>query len=268
MKTLLTALLLATGVVSAAAQGASEPNFESTCNESRWGNQKGFCETRDLNFAAPAAGQTLTIDGRDNGGITVRAWSGSDVRVRARVQSWAKTTEEAQSRVKGVKISSSGNSLRATAPGDETNWSVSYEVFVPQHTALALNTVNGGISVEGVQSNIKFDATNGGITLKNVGGKVSGHTTNGGLHIALSGSKWEGEGLDVTTTNGGITWDLPRNYSAKLFTSTTIGGIHGDLPVTKTGMLSKEIAANLGQGGAPVRAVTTNGGIKVNQAGE
>lgn len=88
---------------------------------------------------------------------------------------------------------------------------------------------------------------------------------NGGLDISLNGNQWEGKGLDVTTTNGGITWTLPRDYSAQLFTSTNMGGIRTGLPVTKTGMFHKEITANLGKGGAPVRAVTTNGGISVVQ---
>ncbi|UOQ70092.1 hypothetical protein [Hymenobacter cellulosilyticus] len=45
-----------------------------------------------------------------------------------------------------------------------------------------------------------------------------------------------------------------------------MGSIKADnLTVTKSGFMHKEVAANLGQGGAPVRAVTVNGGIKVNQ---
>jgi hypothetical protein len=35
--------------------------------------------------------------------------------------------------------------------------------------------------------------------------------------------------------------------------------------VTKTGMFHKEVEASLGQGGATVKAVTTNGGISVDQ---
>jgi hypothetical protein len=37
------------------------------------------------------------------------------------------------------------------------------------------------------------------------------------------------------------------------------------LPVTKTGMFHKEVEASLGKGGAPLKAVTTNGGIDVDQ---
>jgi DUF4097 and DUF4098 domain-containing protein YvlB len=155
--------------------------------------------------------------------------------------------------------------LRASNPDKDHNWSVSYEIFVPRTTALALNTTNGGISIENVQAAIRFETTNGGVSLANLGGSVKGETTNGGLNISLNGSQWQGQGLDVSTTNGGIHWKLPRAYSARLFTSTNMGGIRTELPVTKTGMFHKEVEASLGQGGAVVKAVTTNGGISVDQ---
>lgn len=265
MKTTCFALLLGLATFSATAQTA--PAFTSTCHDkSSSGAVKQFCETRDLSMAAPASSGTLVIDGRANGGITVRGWDGKDVRVRAMVTAWAKSEDEARKRASAISITTNNDKLRAEGPTlREENWAVSYEVLVPRQTSVAMNTVNGGIRIDGMQSDIKFDAVNGGVTLNNVAGYIKGSTTNGGLHIKLAGSKWEGKGLDVSTTNGGITWELPKNYSARLYTSTNMGGISGDLPVTKTGMLSKEITASLGQGGAPVKAVTTNGGIKVNQ---
>ena len=266
MKTTCFALLLGLAAFSATAQTA--PTFTSTCRDKNSsGSNKQFCQTRDLTMAAPAASGTLSIDGRANGGITVRGWDGNDVRVRAIVTTWAKSEEDAHKRAADIKITTNNNKLRAEGPSSPLgdNWAVSYEVFVPRQTSLALNTVNGGIRIDDMRSNIQFDAVNGGISLNNVAGYVKGNTTNGGLHIKLAGSKWEGKGLDVSTTNGGITWELPKNYSAQLYTSTNMGGISGDLPVTKTGMMSKEVTASLGQGGAQVKAVTTNGGIKVNQ---
>ena len=267
-QTLLSVLAVACSTLSAAAQTASEPQFKISCEEGSWsqhnGENKRFCETRDLTMNAPA-GQPLTIDGGGNGGITVRGWSGSTVRIRAKVQSWANSEAEAQSRVKGVTISTANNTLRAAAADKEEHFSVSYEVFVPRQTALNLNTVNGGIHLEDLQSDIKFQAVNGGVSLANLGGQVTGNTVNGGLSITLTGNKWEGKGLDVETTNGGISWKLPQDYSAQLFTSTNMGHIRTTLPVTKSGMFHKELTANLGKGGAPVKAVTTNGGVSVNQ---
>ncbi|UOQ50862.1 DUF4097 family beta strand repeat-containing protein [Hymenobacter cellulosivorans] len=268
MKSFSTALLLTLASLSAYAQ--TTPAFTSTCKEGSTytspNSTKRYCETRDLTMPSPGK-QTLTIDGEANGGITVKGWDGNQVLVRARVSTWSKTDADAEQLAKKVTVKAEGNKLRADGPSqNDQGWAVSYEVFVPRTTALALNTVNGGINLQDLDSSVKFSAVNGGVNLSNVGGQVKGSTVNGGLHIKLAGTKWNGEGLDVETTNGGITWDVPKNYSAKLFTSTTMGSIKADnLTVTKSGFMHKEIAANLGQGGAPVRAVTVNGGIKVNR---
>ena len=271
MKTLLSALVLLGNTLGATAQTAPEPAFKLNCQDGGWSSYKllkNYCETRDLTIEAPA-GQPLTVDAGPNGGITVHGWNGPNVRVRVKIQAWSSTEEKAVARAKGISIATTGNTLRASEPNKDSDsqhgWSVSYEIFVPRETALALNTVNGGISLDNIQAAIKFETVNGGVSLASLGGQVKGETKNGGVDIILTGSKWEGKGLDVTTTNGGITWTLPRDYSAQLFTSTNMGGINTGLPVIKTGMFHKEVTASLGKGGALVRAVTTNGGIEVVQ---
>lgn len=269
MKNLLSALAVLCSTLPAAAQTGAEPQFTLTCHDGNWSGSRGdkqFCETRDLALTAPA-GQPLTIDGGTNGGISVHGWDGPNVQIRVKVQSWAGTDAAAQAQVRSITISTQNNTLRATAPGQDGHWSVSYEVFVPRQTALALNTLNGGIHLDGLQADVKFHAVNGGVTLAGLGGQVTGQTVNGGLTIRLTGRQWDGQGLDVATTNGGIRWELPREYSAQLFTSTDVGSIRTGLPVTKSGYLHREVAASLGRGGAPVKAVTTNGGISVEQPG-
>lgn len=268
MKILISALALACGTLAAAAQTPAEPVFKLSCQEGGWTSykqQQNYCETRDLTFEAPT-GRPLNVDADPNGGITVHGWDSPNVRVRVKVQAWAATVEKAAARARRITIAPANGTLRAIDPDKDKDWSVSYEIFVPRTTALALNTVNGGISLDNLNSAITFATTNGGVNLANLGGQVKGETTNGGVNITLSGSKWEGKGLDVATTNGGIRWKLPRTYSAQLFTSTNMGGIRTQLPVTKSGMFHKEVAASLGQGGATIKAVTTNGGISVDQA--
>lgn len=267
MKALFSVFAVALSTLSATAQTAPEPQFHLACQDGSWsGNkqEKQFCETRDLAMSAPA-GQPLTIDGGTNGGISVHGWDGPNVRIRAKVQSWASTEATAQAQVKNISISTSNNTIHATITDNDKHWGVSYEIFVPRQTALALNTVNGGISLDNLQSDIKFNVVNGGVSLASLGGQVTGQTVNGGLNITLTGSQWNGKGLDVETTNGGIYWKLPLNYSAQLFTSTNVCSIRTGLPVTKLGLLHKEVTANLGKGGASVKAVTTNGGINVEQ---
>ncbi|WP_310393477.1 DUF4097 family beta strand repeat-containing protein [Hymenobacter sp.] len=270
MKAFFSALALVCGTSAAMAQATAEPQFKISCQHKNWsGNKESeqFCETRDLTMDA-AAGQVFVVDGGTNGGITVHGWAGPNVRVRAKVQSWGRTEAEAQSRVQSVRIATANNTLRASTTANDERYSVSYEIFVPRQTALSLKTLNGGISLDNLRADVKFYAVNGGVALADLGGQVTGQTVNGGLTIALTGRQWEGKGLDVETTNGGIRWQLPRDYSAQLFTSTDMGNLRTSLPITKSGFMHKEIAASLGKGGAPVKAVTTNGGIDIEQQGD
>ncbi|RAK69430.1 hypothetical protein [Hymenobacter edaphi] len=278
MKTLFTALLLSAAAFTAHAQSA--PAFTSSCEEGRWGSseQKRYCETRDLTLPAIKAGK-LTVDGLRNGGITVKGYSGSDIRVRAKVQAWGKDEAAAKATVATVKISTEGNTLRAAGPDGtgqndgyamaDGGYAVSYEIFVPEKTALALTTHNGGIHLENLRGPVTFQAQNGGVSILGAGGDVKGRTQNGGLSITLTGSKWDGPGLDVATTNGGINWKLPADYSAQFFTSTVHGPIRTDFPSSVQGSVSRsEVAVALGKGGAPVKAITTNGGVTVSRAGK
>ena len=103
------------------------------------------------------------------------------------------------------------------------------------------------------------------MVLKRVGGDVRGSTTNGGLAIVLNGDHWDGESLDVSTTNGGVMMSVPENYSAHLQTGTVNGGVSVDFPVPGQGRINKQISLNLGSGGATVKAMTTNGGVHLKR---
>ena len=241
-----------------------------------WYNDKlvGNCEIREQTLAP--TGAPIAIDGRQNGGIAVKGWDQNKVLVRARVQTGAPTAQEAADLAKQIRVETSGAKIQATGPENRQNyhWDVSYEVFVPRRTDLSLETHNGGISIAEVNGRIEFTALNGGVVLKKVGGAVKGSTTNGGLVVELSGDRWDGEALDVTTTNGGVVMSIPENYSAKLETGTTNGGISIDFPLPgadqnqdqeRRGRQSKQLAVNLGSGGPMVRAITTNGGVRIKR---
>lgn len=251
----------------AAAQQAP-PSFTLACPSpaSQQGLQKQYCETRDLTLPAPPAGTPLTVDARPNGSITVRGWSGTQVRVRARVDARSASLDDARALAKAVRISSGNNALRAArANGSHDGWSVSYEVLVPTRTNLTLDAVNGGVTIENVHGTMRFTTVNGPLELTGLGGDVRGKTTNGGLRIVLTGPGWEGPGFDLSTVNGGVTWQIPATYSATLLARTTHGRITAELPTARKQLLPKSLTATLGKGGAQLRVSTVNGGVTVQQ---
>ncbi len=261
---LIAALVTFTGV---AAFAQKDKDRSMTCRENNYYNDRlvSNCEIREQTLAP--SGGAISIDGRQNGGISVKGWDQPQILVRARVQAGAPTAAEAEALGKQVRIETSGAKIHATGPESKRDyhWEVSYEVFVPRRADLSLETNNGGIAIADVNGKIDFTALNGGVVLKRVGGAVRGSTTNGGLMIQLSGDRWDGESMDVSTTNGGVILSVPENYSAHIETGTVNGGVNTEFPVTVKGEVTKQIALNLGSGGATVRAMTTNGGVHLKK---
>ena len=140
---------------------------------------------------------------------------------------------------------------------------MSYEVLTPRDTDLKLQSSNGGIAIANVRGKLDFETHNGGIKLDSLAGNVHGRATNGGVDVTLTGARWEGEALDVRTTNGGVRMRVPENYSAQLETGTVNGRVNIDFPVLVHGTIGRDISTTLGNGGALVRAETTNGGVRV-----
>ena len=260
--------LLAASFATAAAPLQAQVSWQladqAWCDESDGGRESAWvCEVRTV--TVPATGE-LDVDGGPNGGMEVEAWTGTQVEIEARVSAHAPDEARAEELLRSVDISADGGRIFADGARQERreSWSVSYRIRVPADTDLTLRTVNGGIDVTDVSGDIDFRATNGGVSLVGLAGDVRGRTTNGGLRIELAGSTWTGSGMDVETTNGRVTMMIPDGYSAELEVGTTNGGIDIDFPVTIQGRIGRRaLRTTLGDGGSPIRAVTTNGGVRV-----
>jgi DUF4097 and DUF4098 domain-containing protein YvlB len=266
-RSVLSAMLLSLTSMVALAQ-REESRGSLSCRDN-WSNERlaSHCEIKEQSLAP--TGGVIAVDGRKNGGVAIKGWEKNQILVRARVQTGAPTQNEADELAKQVTIETAGAKIFAAGPEGRKDyyWHVSFEVFVPLRSDLAIEAHNGGISIADVHGRLEFKGVNGGVVLKRVGGSVHGGTTNGGVILELSGDRWDGEALDVQTTNGGIVMSLPQNYSAHLETSTVNGNLSVDFPVTVQGRITKELAVDLGAGGATVRATTTNGGVRIKRLG-
>jgi DUF4097 and DUF4098 domain-containing protein YvlB len=245
---------------------AQKPSL--TCDQKDHnGRLISHCEMREQTVAS---GGRLTIDGRANGGISVKGWARNEILVRAQVRTAAASEAEANLLASQVFLQTAAGRIAATGPAasDQSYWSVSYEVFVPQQSDLSLAAHNGGISVSDVQGQIEFQTVNGGLHLARLAGNVKGETKNGGVHVELAGNRWNGQGLDVRSTNGGVHVSVPSNYSARLEAGTTNGSVQSAIPelVMPNERRPKQVGAYLGGGGATVRVITTNGGVHIDRA--
>jgi putative adhesin len=265
---LATALIAAACTLTLSAQSRNRDRSPMGCDDRYNSDRPSYCEVREETIATGAV-NPLDVDAGQNGGIRVRGWDRPEVHMRARISASGDSDAEARQRVAGIRIVTGGGSIHAEGPAasGDGGWSVSYELDVPRTAILTLHTHNGGISIGEFQGTANFRAVNGGVTLTNVGGDIRGETTNGGVTVDLSSDRWEGAGLDVETKNGGIKMSLPEHFSAALETATTNGRINIDFPVTVSGQINlRHLTTTLGAGGARIRAVTTNGAVRIERA--
>jgi hypothetical protein len=259
-------ILIALAAGAAFAQTKSLACEQSTRRESS-PTQVNYCEMREQTIAY---GGKLSVDGGQNGGVSIKGWDGAGVLVRSKVDAWGKDDGTAQMVMGQVHVDFSAGQIKASGPENVDNhwWSVSYEVFVPRNADLSLKANNGGISIADVRGNIQFDTKNGGVNLKNLAGDVEGKTTNGGVNVTLAGNRWDGTKLDARTTNGGVNISMPAAYNAHFETGTVNGHLNANFDMTVHGNISevtKKLSTDIGSGGPTIHVETTNGGVNVKK---
>src|SRR6185436_1047938 len=150
--------------------------FLQNCEDYGDRDRERFCEIRDVKMKVPA--RALSVDGREDGGVSFFGAAVSEVQVRALISANADTRREAEALAKEIKIVADGDRLYADGPSNRRYqwWSVSFEITVPRKTNLDAETHNGGISVEGVEGRIDLHAVNGGVSLRDVAGDVRAST--------------------------------------------------------------------------------------------
>ena len=272
MRTLFSLLLIALFFVSPlSAQDVTVLEDDSWCEESKHydRNRERHCEVREITLSPDR--DVIRVDASQNGGIYIEGWDRNEILIRAKVEASARTRRTAEKMAADVTIET-GRTIESDYPGKDSNrwknkeWvSVSYRIYAPRESNVDVETFNGGVKLANLYGDISFDALNGGVSLMDLAGDVRGNTTNGGLYIELAGDSWEGDRLDVSTTNGGVELVVDEDYSARLEVGTTNGKVNFDFPVMVKGNLDKNISTTLGDGGNLIRARTTNGGVRVKQ---
>jgi hypothetical protein len=148
---------------------------------------------------------------------------------------------------------------------DRNDVSVRFIVKVPEGTRVDLSTVNGGVEVRDVTTEVRASTVNGSITARSAGGPVYAKTVNGSINVSM-GSMGRAEDLEYETVNGAITLEFPANFGAELELSTVNGRVSTDFPITVSGTLSsRRLRGTVGDGRTRVRASTVNGSVTLRK---
>lgn len=142
---------------------------------------------------------------------------------------------------------------------------VEFEIRVPKGVRVGAWTVNGGVSVDGVTSEVRAGTVNGEVNATSAGGPVQASTVNGSVHASMG--RWDGDqDLDFSTVNGSVVAEFTGDIDANIDLTTVNGRFQTDWPVTITGRIDpRHLRATLGRGGRRIRLTTVNGNVELRK---
>jgi len=228
---------------------------------------------------------TLAKGGRfeianENGQIDVKGTQGADVKVKAFREVTSNSDEDAQRRLKELKMREDVTAdrvfIQAETGADHLGFGrgvgVRYEVEVPAGLTVTVKTMNGGVRLDDVEGKITAATTNGNVSGEAVMGELQGSTVNGSVSMTLDGVSGD---VRLTTVNGAVRLEVPPTVNADLDAATVNGGVSVD---DKLGLAdvsrdrgafgpATSIRGRLNKGGPRVSLHTTNGGVRVSAPG-
>ena len=110
------------------------------------------------------------------------------------------------------------------------NREINLAVEVPTRTKLKVSIVNGGITVDSVDSEIEINTVDGAIMLTNVGGSVVAHAVDGNITATVARVAPQAP-IAFTSLNGDIDVTLPAAVKANLRLRSDQGDVYTDFDV-------------------------------------
>lgn len=142
---------------------------------------------------------------------------------------------------------------------------VDFVVRVPVGVGLVARTVNGGIEITNLRSDVDASTVNGSVHVS-TSEHATASTVNGSV-IASVGNPNATGALRFSTVNGDVEVTLPANISADVSASSVNGGISTDFPLTVSGQFGpRSIKGRIGGGGRELKVSTVNGKIALKRS--
>ncbi len=228
-----------------------------------------------------------TIDARTvNGSISAKTADGDRIVVRAwKAVHGQREAREAFDQEVEVRAEQVGDVLRVSAdhprPPGGVSLAVHYEIETPRAMSVRLRTVNGKISVQGIEGAIDAESVNGVVALagdtgpfkaQTVNGKIRAEigrllnaatflTTNGAIDLDVDECT---ASATARTNNGAVRMTLGSNFSGQIDAKTNNGRVHCDFPVVAEHQSRKRIKGVIGsESDAVVKLRSRNGSINL-----
>ena len=221
-----------------------------------------------------------------NGSIEVTGYDGDLVNIDATIKiegANEKTCQELLEKIE-IKVKPSGNKLKIEYDANK-KWgyeiSVSYKIQAPSRMGVDAETVNGGISLSGMNGKADLETVNGSISYKGSSGKIDAETVNGSIEFIDATGEIGGEAvngnlsvvckdsapanMDLETINGRIEIELGSTPDAMIDASAKNCKINlKGLPQVSLDKKARSFSSVLGNGSGSYELSTVNGSITIN----
>ncbi len=225
--------------------------------------------TRTDNLSVPVSdASTLTVT-TSVGAIKLEPAKTAEVHVTADITVKAKTDEEAQALLEGVRVAAepSGNKLvvKAEKPSGfgRNQLAVDFTITAPAGLRLDCTTNVGDVRVSDFTSRVESHTDVGSITCSGLRDSMSLHTNVGDIKAAYASDAPAALDVSASTNVGNIDFTGPSQISANLTAASNVGDIHAHRPITVSGSLGKSVKASLGAAEGQVNLHTNVGSITI-----
>lgn len=192
-------------------------------------NRRAIVQSEERTISKSEA-PTLRIQAESNGGLQVEGWNNADYGVTL-----CKATEpggDAESVLSQIHLTFQNGELGVSGPSSHERWAAHILVKAPKGASLDMQVNNGPMGLYYVEGDMKVRAHNGPITLKDCTGDVNLTTQNGPVTlegnsgklrvdaqngpvtVSLSGTSWNGSGIEAHAKNGPLTLEIPAGYQS------------------------------------------------------
>lgn len=225
----------------------------------------------------PLSAQGRVSLGNINGSVRVMAWDRNEVKVDVVKMAYRRERlNEAK-----IVVRSDANALHVeTAYADRNQTftdgqgrlnnsaTVEYTLTVPRNARIdSIELINGDLDIDGMTGDVKATSINGRVSGHELMGEVRLSTVNGKVE-GIFGRLNETKGISLASVNGPVALVIPSNSNAEIKAGTVHGSISNDfgLPVRHGDYVGRDLAGQLGQGGARIKLGNVNGPITIKHA--
>ena len=212
------------------------------------------------------------------GPVNVASSTGSMVEIQITREARAANDEAAKQALKEetiteevtperVKVETRRTRRDNSGPLGSRRISTTFQVLIPAGLKVSITGENADVSLVNVQGDFTLQNTNGGFRGRGVSGSLSATTVNGVIELDIE--RVTGD-VRATTVNGPVRLGLPRDVNATLEAKTVNGvvTVDEDLPFTADERERLRLTGRFGKGGPTIALNTTNGPIRMTEAGD